>query len=203
MDNILIILTDKYPYDKGETYIETERPYWSKFDHVYICPVLVRKEDKVRESFSAMPHETVIGTEDNKPGLLSALRGLFGPVTISDYFRELKTLKRSGRLSLGNVRLLIFMGILSNLRIKRIEKALKPLLGDRKNEKRYDKYRKPPYVFLKNDIGDKDKRHDGSCLYDLVKRCEQVVYRLYLRRADSRKSCRHDTKKHSRNHSEK
>ena len=180
MDNILIILTDKYPYDKGETYIETERPYWSKFDHVYICPVLVRKEDKVRESFSAMPHETVIGTEDNKPGLLSALRGLFGPVTISDYFRELKTLKRSGRLSLGNVRLLIFMGILSNLRIKRIEKALKPLLGDRKNEKRllYSYWMYEPAIAATGLVGklDCDRLISRVHRYDLYEELQKTGY---------------------------
>lgn len=136
MDNTLIILTDKYPYGNGETYVETERPYWSKFEHVYICPVLVRKEDKVRESFSAMPHETVISTVDYKPGVLSAIFGIIGSIGISDYFQELKTLRKSGRLSLENVRILFFMGILSNLRIKRIEKAIMPLLGSKKNENR-------------------------------------------------------------------
>lgn len=136
MDNILIILTDKYPYGNGETYVETERPYWSKFDRVFICPVLVRKNDKIREGFSAMPYETVVSTIDDKPGFFKSLSALFGSVNLGDYWRELKTLKKSGRFSAENIKLLFFMGILSNLRMKRIQKTVKPLLGDSQNEKR-------------------------------------------------------------------
>lgn len=135
MNNILIILTDKYPYGNGETYIETERPYWNKFENVYICPVLVRKEDRIRKNFSAMPHETIIRTDDEKTGVLSALCGIIGPIGISDYYQELKTLKKSGRLSFENLRILFFMGILSNLRMKRIENAIQPSLEDKRNQK--------------------------------------------------------------------
>lgn len=137
MDSVLIILTNKYPYGNGETYVETERRYWDKFDRVYICPVLVRKNETIREGFTAKPYETVVSTIDGKPGLFASLGALFGSISIRDYWRELKTLKRSGRLSAANIKLLVFMGILSNLRIKRIEKALRQLLpGSAQQEKR-------------------------------------------------------------------
>lgn len=136
MDNILIILTDKYPYGNGETYVETERPYWKKFDHVFICPVIVRKGDKLRKGFSVMPHETLISTENCKPGIFTAICNLFGSISIMDYIQELKTLRRSGRLSFANVRTLAFMGILSNLRMRCVGRAIRPLLGDADNEKR-------------------------------------------------------------------
>ena len=34
MSRILIVLTDKYPYGEGETFIEAEREYWKCFDKV-------------------------------------------------------------------------------------------------------------------------------------------------------------------------
>ena len=134
MDNILIILTDRYPFSNGETYVETERPYWSKYDHVYICPVLVRKEDRIRSNFTAMPHETVVSTEDFKPGFFDALKGLIGYVSFWDYFYELKALKNTRRLSARNIRSMFVMGIFSNLRAKRIEAVIKSYLGKSETE---------------------------------------------------------------------
>lgn len=128
--NVLIIITDKYPYGKGETYIEAERPYWGKFDSVYICPVLVRKEDKIRDTFKALPYETIVSTIDVKPGFFAAIKGVFGQIKIYDYFQEIYILKKTRRLSFKTVKYLFFMGILSNLRMKRIEKAIQPLLNN-------------------------------------------------------------------------
>ena len=87
--NELIILTDKYPYGNGETYIETERPYWSKFDRVFICPVLARKEDEIRDNFKALPYETIVNTVDCKPGFFDAIFGLLGSIRIRDYYQEI------------------------------------------------------------------------------------------------------------------
>lgn len=128
--SLLIILTDKYPFGNGETYIETERVYWKKFDRVVICPVLVRNNDRIRKGFISSPHETLISTYDCKPGFLASLNNLFSFISLSQYFRELFVLFRTRRLSVGNIKKLFFTGILSNIRIQRIKKAILPLLND-------------------------------------------------------------------------
>ena len=208
MDNVLIILTDKYPYGNGETYVETERPYWNKFDHVYICPVLVRKDDKIRVGFSAKPYETVVGTEDTKPGLFDAIKGLVGSISIKDYFQELNVLKKSGRLSFQNMRILAFMGILSNLRMRRIENALRPMMGDSGSEKRllYSYWMYEPAII---GTGLKERLHCTRFIsrvhrYDLYEELQKTGYLPFrervLRNIDRLYSISDDGKKYFSKH---
>ena len=208
MSLILIILTDKYPYGNGETYIETERNYWNKFDHVYICPTLIRKEDKIREGFSTMPYETLISTEDRKPRMIEAIKSLFGSITMVDYFQELKELRKSGRLSVSNIKKLLFMGILSNLRIQRIERAIKPLLGKEHNERKllysYWMY-EPAIVGTGLKVKLKCNRFISRAhRYDIYEELQETGYlpfrELVLRKVDRLYSISIDGKKYFSNH---
>lgn len=208
MNRSLIVLTDKYPYGNGETYVETERPYWSKFDHVYICPVLVRKVDRIRENFTAMPYETVVSTVDTKPKLIEAIGGLIGSISVRDYFQEVKMLRKTGRTSIRNIRTLIFMGILSNLRMQRIEMTLKPMLGYRGEDKRllYSYWMYEPAIV---GTGLKDRLHCSRFIsrvhrYDLYEELQKTGYLPFrervLKRLDRLYSISDDGKKYFSEH---
>lgn len=178
--NELIILTDKYPYGNGETYIETERPYWSKFDRVFICPVLARKEDEIRDNFKALPYETIVNTVDCKPGFFDAIFGLLGSIRIRDYYQEIITLKKSNRLTVQRIKYLLFVGILSNLRINRIEKEIRHLLNDSQNQNRllYSYWMYEPAIVA---TGLVDKLHCNRLIsrvhrYDLYEELQKMGY---------------------------
>lgn len=52
MKKCIIVLTDKYPFGNGETFVETERHFWlQNFDLVIICPVIATEKDELRVTF--------------------------------------------------------------------------------------------------------------------------------------------------------
>jgi len=133
MNTFLIVLTDKYPYGNGETFIENERCYWNFFTHVFIVPVLVRKEDVTRKNFLLSANETLITSYDEKPNLITAIKNIFGTFSIYSYCQEINEIRKKKKISVDNLRCLLLIGILTNLRINRIEQKIKELLTESKN----------------------------------------------------------------------
>ena len=129
MNRNLIVLTDKYPFGLGETFIEPERKYWYRFDRVFICPVLVRKTDRIRDGFMCGQNETLIKTFDDRPSLLSIISHISGAITPGEALSEMKTRKDIPLAS--RAKLILLMAAYTNLRVERIFKALSgELAGD-------------------------------------------------------------------------
>jgi len=49
MKNILIVITNQYPYGTSETFLETESHFWSAFDQVILCPLFGCPSQAIRE----------------------------------------------------------------------------------------------------------------------------------------------------------
>lgn len=124
MSRVLIVLTDKYPYGEGETFIEAEREYWKCFDKVIISPVLVRKGDTIRNGFFCDRNECLIETAEERITIFSILRGLTGGISCNETLREWRLTK-----NMTNKKMLFAMTILTNLRIKRIARQISKLIG--------------------------------------------------------------------------
>lgn len=130
MSNILVILTDKYPYGKGETFIEAERRYWKCFDKVIVCPVLVRKGDTIRDGFSCDRNECLVGTLEEQISFSSTFKGLTGGISWREAMLESKSARK-----LADKKTLFSMTIFSNLRIKRISKEICRIIGRKGNDR--------------------------------------------------------------------
>lgn len=130
MSNILVVFTDKYPYGEGETFIEAEREYWKCFDKVIICPVLLREEDITRKGFFCKENECVVATTEKRITLLSVVSALTGGISWAETLQEKKLTR-----SITDKKTLLSMTVLSNLRIKRIEKELCQLIGKEKDNR--------------------------------------------------------------------
>jgi len=124
----LIVLTDKYPYGVGETFIEPERKQWNRFDQVFICPVLAKEDDKIRTKFIPESNETVIKTFDSKPGMSDIMRSFFGPFTLSEMVDEIKTRKDIALVSRS--KLVLALTVYTNLRVQRIYEAISKEIGN-------------------------------------------------------------------------
>ncbi len=120
MNNMLIVLTDKFPYGKGETFVEAERKAWCVFDRVFICPVLVKPYDEIREGFLCQDYEELITTTEQKVGIKQILQGLTGCIKSREIINEVK--QTSG---VENKKTAFAVAVRTNLRIKRILLELK------------------------------------------------------------------------------
>lgn len=127
MDKILIVLTNKYPYGSGESFIEPERKNWERFNHVFICPVLARKEEQIRNQFVCEQNETVIETFDEKLDFLDVMRKDSNkPITPRKTLSEIMTIKNVPFLFKS--KMAYAMAVYTNLRINRIKKALSSVI---------------------------------------------------------------------------
>ncbi len=124
MSNILLVLTDKYPYGKGETFIETERQFWDKFDSVMICPILAKQSDYIREGFVCKAYERLISTRECELKPVQMINALGGAISIIDCFKEM-----GSKIGIRNAKTLFAMMVFTNLRYKRIIKASKKYIN--------------------------------------------------------------------------
>ena len=90
MNKNLIVITDEYPYGRGETFIESERPYWRKFDHVYICPVLCRAVLASDRTFNVRKMKTLIDDVKDKKIFADFFRACFGQIGFRHDIQEIK-----------------------------------------------------------------------------------------------------------------
>ena len=123
-------MTDKYPYENGETFIEAERQYWKCFDKVIICPVLVQKGDTIRDGFSCDKNECILRTIEEKITLSSTFRGLTGGISWKEALLESKSAK-----NIADKKTLLSMTVFTNLRIKRIVGEICRLIGNDKSDR--------------------------------------------------------------------
>lgn len=47
MSKVLLVLTEQFPYGTGEAFLESEMPFWDKFDRVIICPLSKQKSSEI------------------------------------------------------------------------------------------------------------------------------------------------------------
>lgn len=128
MKKILVILTNKYPYGTGETFIDAERSAWKLFDHTYICPVLVNDGEEIRPEFQCNANETLVSSVEHKPRIIDYIKGSFGYYTLAESIKDSSSLNLHNGSVIRRFKVALSMGIRSNLRIKRIEKVLEPFL---------------------------------------------------------------------------
>lgn len=119
MSNVLVVLTDKYPYGNRETFIESERVYWRVFDKVLICPVLVRSTDTIRNGFECSNDEKLICTKEDGLKLWTIIKGLNGAISFVDMITELHR-----TTTITDKKNAFAMMVFTNFRYKRIAKEL-------------------------------------------------------------------------------
>ena len=129
MNRIIIVLTDKYPYGSGETFIEAEREYWGLFDKVLICPVLLQPMDRIRESFVSRSHEVLVCTYEHKVGMYQMMDGSSGAISPIQMLSEIKHTQNA-----ANLKTAVAMGVLTNLRFKRIASEIEKVIDDNLND---------------------------------------------------------------------
>ncbi len=125
MNSIIIVLTNRYPYGMGETFIEAERKYWSAFDKVYLCPVIVQPADQIREGFKCRFNEILISTKAQRVGLVQTIKGLRGAIDVADMVSEIKSVKGT-----YNKRAAFATAVLTNIRFRNIYKEVRKALHE-------------------------------------------------------------------------
>ena len=129
MKKCIIVLTDKYPFGNGETFVETERHFWlQNFDLVIICPVIATEKDELRVTFKkCAKKEIIIHTVDTHPTIVDIIKNINGFYSI---------IKQSGEIvkwtefQPSKIKSAIAMAIYSNMRYKRILKKLLSEVGN-------------------------------------------------------------------------
>ena len=133
MNKNLIIITDEYPYGYGETFIDNERPFWSKFDNIYICPLLFPDGSMIRSSFQCKNNETLIDDIRNKISATDVIEAFFGQIGFKQVLQEIKDgalLKQRPKELFRRLVVMERARIRTNHRMNRIYRRLKPLLRD-------------------------------------------------------------------------
>lgn len=104
----MLLLTNSYPYGKGEAYLESEIPFYHDFDKIYICSLNVRKHqlNYCRQlpagSFDIIP----VPFASKMTYILYGFTVLFNP----DLYDELSVLKNQKKLTMNRLlRLFIFL----------------------------------------------------------------------------------------------
>lgn len=131
MSRNLIVITDEYPYGRGETFIENERPCWRKFDHVYICPVLCHAGSTVRPNFQCEENETLIDDVKDKKIFADFFRACFGQIGFRHDIQEIKdgaVLRQKPKELFRRLVVMERARLRTNFRINRIYRKLKTLL---------------------------------------------------------------------------
>lgn len=118
MNNLLIVLTDKYPFGQGETFVEAERLYWERaFDSILICPVLATAVDKLRKGFECRNKEALIQAFDAKPTISDSIININGFYSIG---AQLKEIREATELQVHRVKSIVATAVYSNMRHERI-----------------------------------------------------------------------------------
>lgn len=187
MNKNLIVLTDEYPYGRGETFIENERALWSRFDHVYICPLLFPAGSNLRTSFHCCANETLVDDVRNKLTIIEGLKAFFGSIGLGQDFREIKDgsiLKQKPKETFRRLVVMERERLRTNFRVNRIYRRLRQLVNSEDQTYIYAYWMYEPGM-----VGVELKRIlDGNCLvsrahgYDLYEyrhKNEYIPFRKY------------------------
>ncbi|SDL28520.1 Glycosyltransferase involved in cell wall bisynthesis [Clostridium cochlearium] len=120
----LVIINEKYPYEKGESFMENEIPLINGFNKIYICPCSVLDFNVTRN----IDHSSVkvINIDSSNSfykkilKLLTYIRSLFNPLVI----KEICLLIRNKKISYKTVKSLISFVSFAENRIYRVKKQL-------------------------------------------------------------------------------
>lgn len=128
MGKKLVILTDKYPYGTGETFIENERPFWNVFNHVYLCPVIVSSMNSLRSGFRCKENETLITVTREQYKKSDAATTLVSNGWGRKIFAEIRSLSGSDKRTKKNAVTVASYAVRSHQRAKLIGDELKKYL---------------------------------------------------------------------------
>lgn len=122
----LVILTESFPYEGGEQFIESEVSYWGKiaFDKVYILPNTVSSE-----VIRFYPSEISICPK-NKLGLFSILLYFVISLVSHIFRREISYLRNERKISIKNIVMALKVIVQVKLKEKHILNVLKNISGE-------------------------------------------------------------------------
>lgn len=124
MGKCLVLLDEKFPFGKDETFLETEIKYYTCFDSIFICPCSERKYSASREIKNQK--FTIIETSDkfffNK---LMKLWRYFLAIFHRDVIIEMIRLTAAGKFNLLNVKELLSFVSVGDKKFREIKKEFK------------------------------------------------------------------------------
>ena len=130
MNKALIILTDFYPYRSGETFIDTERDQWDRFDQVYIIPVMAENTDIIRPGFRIKKNETIIRVRNDYTKFSKMISVFTGERGFRCVLKEMRYLYDNHLLRTSTVKEMLSQHALAGLRYRSIRKSIKEIPGD-------------------------------------------------------------------------
>lgn len=116
----LILLSNSFPYDTNEAYLESEVLYYDSFDRTDIFALSVQKGKKMRK----MPNYNIHITPVFFKGKLYYLLRCIFLLGNKDFYKEIKKLKNNNALSLNRVKRLIVFLVRAEYETKYIVKNL-------------------------------------------------------------------------------
>lgn len=102
MNDILILITSAFPFQKGEEFLPQETAYYTVFKKVYIIPIGAKdfsNEKNISKDITVYRLQTVASSNPMRK-LAGCATAYFG----SDARKEIRILKESGRYSLASLR---------------------------------------------------------------------------------------------------
>lgn len=119
----LVLLSNTFPYEKGESFLEEEVRYYRNFDRIYIAPLNVYDFSKKRPINN--PNITLLNINKKSPSKINLLgwciRGIFN----RQFFGDLQNLIRTGNLNPAALKHLVIFLALGKRSFVNLQKALK------------------------------------------------------------------------------
>ena len=88
MSKVLLVLTEKFPYENGETFLESEIDHWNCFDRVLLCPLSINIDKSSIRDIKCCELVELSSRRVNK--LIGILKASFK----SEFWSEVKELKK-------------------------------------------------------------------------------------------------------------
>ena len=121
----LILITDRYPIGKSEPFIKEELARFSLFDNIYVIPIgVVLEKEAVRKQKNNEKY-IIVNLDPIKP--LSILKIIGCGCFNSIFFREIKEMKKKGKITLKNLKYMMSVYAYAIERSKQVEKRISEL----------------------------------------------------------------------------
>lgn len=132
MNDVLILLTNTFPFEDGEEFLIRETTYYNEFKKVYIIPVMARDFSKYKSISSKIE---VIRLESKLPdNRLSKLLSCIKILPHKEIISEIVNLKRSKRLGTESIRQLFVEAIIEYSVFKEICRIFEIIKNENRSE---------------------------------------------------------------------
>lgn len=133
MGKILVLFDEKFPFGKGEAFLETEIKYYTCFDSILVCPCSEREFSAPRKTTNTKFHIIKLGDRFFSYKLVKLARYLLA-IFNKDFITEMIRLTTTGKLKLLNVKELLSFVAVGDKKFKEIKRELKRSKIDRNSE---------------------------------------------------------------------